>query len=412
MNICLVSQEYPLETPWGGIGTQTRNKARGLARLGHNVHVLTRAANQGPHVRTEMDDGVTIHLMRPPGFDFTIYGRGTYLLGYTWHVLGQLQRLMESVSLDVIDFPEFGGEGFAYQLDRTCWNWVPVVVQLHGPLEMFTRHMAWPEPETRFARFGTFLESFCIKEADALMACSACIADLTSGYYGVPREVIDVVHCGVDAEHFAPAPDGDAKAKRPTVLFVGNLVENKGTHTVFEACLRLLPKYPDLHLQIVGRVSEENELVANLRARLASERAGRNIELVGFVGAGDLPSFYCRAHVFCSPAEFEGGVANVYLEAMACGCPVVASTAGGGPEAVVEEETGLLVPPGDVAATAAALDRILGDPPLCRRMGVAARRRIVDYFAMDKYVLRILHVYEKAIARSQNNPARSQDHRE
>jgi len=63
MKICLVSQEYPPETAWGGIGTQTWIKARALARLGHDIHVLSRAANEGPELRTEIAAGVIVHRM-------------------------------------------------------------------------------------------------------------------------------------------------------------------------------------------------------------------------------------------------------------------------------------------------------------------------------------------------------------
>src|SRR2546427_2932214 len=104
--------------------------------------------------------------------------------------------------------------------------------------------------------------------------------------------------------------------------------------------------------------------------------------------------------LFRSPAQYEGGVANVYIEAMACGCPVVASTAGAAPEAVVDGETGILVPPRDVEATVKALDTILGEGNLRRRMGEAGRRMVEDYFAMDKYILRILTAYQRSIERS------------
>jgi glycosyltransferase involved in cell wall biosynthesis len=113
-----------------------------------------------------------------------------------------------------------------------------------------------------------------------------------------------------------------------------------------------------------------------------------------------LPRYYHEADVFCSPAPYEGGVANVSLEAMACGCPVLASTAGGAPEAVTEGRTGLLVPPDDPDALVRALDRILSDAPLRRRMGRAAREKVEEYFAMDKYIRRVLAVYETAIERS------------
>jgi glycogen(starch) synthase len=397
MKICLVSQEYPPETSCGGVGTQTWNKARALAALGHTVHVLSCSAGEGPDLRTDTDAGVTVHRMRRPGVEFRVYQMPTYWVGYSWAVLRQLHRLLaEAGPFDVLDFPEYGAEGFAYQLDRSPWNWAAVVVQLHAPLAMFVEHIGWPERGSDFHRVGTLMEEISIRRADALMACSANIADLTAGYCGVPRESIAVVHCGVDAEAFRPARRRAARSGRPTVLFVGNLVGNKGVAETVEAVLRLRSKYPAIRLQILGG----GTLMGKLQERVSAAEAEANIEFPGFVERAELPQYYQEADVFCSPAQYEGGVANVFIEAMACGCPVVASTAGGGPEAVAEGETGLLVPPGDVDAVARALDRILADAPLRRRMGRAARRRVEEYFAMDKYIQRVLAVYRRAIDRS------------
>src|SRR5262245_5421452 len=188
MRICLVSQEDPPETNWGGIGTQTRIKARALVRAGHEVHVLSRAADRGPAMRTEMDEGVVVHRMQPPGFDFPIFGKATYMVGYSWTVLGGLNRLRKDVAFDVIDFPEYGGEGFAFLTDRKPWNWVPVVVELHGPMAMFTEYFGWPERGGRLHQVGTFLEAFSVRHADGLIACSAAVADLASRAYGVSQE--------------------------------------------------------------------------------------------------------------------------------------------------------------------------------------------------------------------------------
>jgi hypothetical protein len=101
--------------PWGGIATRTFNKARALAALGHEVHVLSRSAEEGADLRTKLNHGVIVHLMKPPRYEFPIYSRMTYRLGYAWHVLVKLSELMERTAFDVFDFPEFGGEGFAYQ---------------------------------------------------------------------------------------------------------------------------------------------------------------------------------------------------------------------------------------------------------------------------------------------------------
>src|SRR3954453_7975774 len=132
MRICLVSQQYPPDTARGGIGSQTWNKARSLARLGHSVHVISCAA--GEQACVTVIDGVTVHRIQSPGREFPVYNPATYWLGYPWTVFGENSNLLERIKFDVIDFPEYGAEGFAYQLDRTRKNWIPVVVQLHAPL--------------------------------------------------------------------------------------------------------------------------------------------------------------------------------------------------------------------------------------------------------------------------------------
>jgi glycosyltransferase involved in cell wall biosynthesis len=393
MKICLISQEYPPETAWGGVGTQTWVKARGLARLGHEVHVLSRAANQEPGLRSESIDGVTVHRMQPPGFEFPIYGKPLYLLGYTWHVLGTLSKLMEEHRFDVLDFPEYGGEGFAYQLDRTRWNWTPVVVQLHGPLAMFREIFRWPEQGSRLQSFGMYLEEFSLKNADVVMACSRSVAELAGRYYGISPEAVEVVHCGVDTDVFFPAADAPCDS-RPTVLFVGQIVENKGTHVLAEAVLSLRAKYPNIRLQLLGAGREVVDMIEEMRRACCGEK---NIEFHGFVPLENLPDFYRRADVFCLPAEYES-FGQVYIEAMACGCPVIASNSGGGAEIVTDGESGLLVPPNDVKATARAIDCMLSNAELRRRASAAGLRRVREYFAMDKYIARVVAAYEKAIA--------------
>jgi len=398
MNICLVSQEYPPETAHGGIGTQNWNKARSLVGLGHTVHVLSCSAHKSYQCRTEDNEGVIMHRMPPPEQDTPINAAPVYWLAYSWSVLRYLRRLMQSVCFDVIDFAEYGAEGFAYQLDRSLSDWVPVAVQLHGPLALLAERIGWPEKDTDFFRVGTFMEGLSIKRADAIMACSANIADFTSAFYGVPREEIDIVHCGVDTASFHPPVDSGRNNRNATVLFVGNITQNKGVHAVLEAVLRLRNKYPGIRLQIAGRAEDDQAEILKRQARQSG--AASNVELLGFMGREQVADLYRHADVFCSPAQHESGVANVYIEAMASGCPVIACTTGGAPEAVVDGKTGILVPPMDVEATAAAIERILGNPSLRRRLSLAARRRVDEYFAMNHYIRRVLATYEKAISSS------------
>jgi len=404
MQVCLVSQEYPPDTARGGIGTQTWNKAQQLSRLGHAVDVLScmaGARNQADGLQTERSGGIHLHRMRPPGENpanpVPLHDPAAYMVGYTWQVLQQLERLGRERTFDIVNFPEYGAEGFAYQLNRTPHNWIPVIVQLHGPLAMFTERIGWPERDTPFAQVGDFMEGQSIRLADALMASSANIADFTAGHYGVERDAIHVVHCGIDCEVFSP-PEPGRRSERPTVLFVGNVESSKGVKTILEAVLQLRDRHPGIRLQVLGK---GGDLAEELRTRVLKEGAEDCLELLGYVGSRDrLPDYYRAAHVMASPADHEVGVANVYVEAMACACPVVAADTGGAPEAVRHEETGLLVPPRDVDATRAALDRILSDSALAGSMGAAGRRRAEAYFRVDHYIGRVLGAYQDAIERS------------
>jgi glycosyltransferase involved in cell wall biosynthesis len=206
-----------------------------------------------------------------------------------------------------------------------------------------------------------------------------------------------VVHCGVDCEIFKPLTPGHPRHRRPTILFVGNAVPSKGVWCLFEAVMALRARYPDIRLQILG----QSDQMETLRERAEALGAGANLEIVGFVADRSLmPAYYQHAHVFASPAYHEVGVANVYVEAMACGCPVLACNTGGAPEAVRHEESGILVPPKDIEATKRALERLLGDAQLRDVMGRAGRKRAEEYFALDKYIRRILVAYEAAMERS------------
>lgn len=410
MRICLVSQNYPPDTAHGGISTQTWNKAHALTALGHSVDVLSCAAAPGPDLTSLVHDGVTVHRMQPPGqesgLEFPTYQEETYWLGYSWSVLRHLRTLMQSRIFDVIDFADYGAEGFAFQMDRTAQE-PAVVVQLHAPLAILAEHIGWPEKDSPLYRTGTFMEELSIKSADALMACSANIADFTSQFYGVRRESIDVVHCGVDTRAFHPNGTRKRSPDEPKVLFVGNVAGNKGIEPLFEAVLGLRSKYPKIRLQVLGNCTDS--LIDEFHVRAGVVGATANFEFLGFVDRAGLPEFYQRAEIFCSPAQYEGGVANVYLEAMASGCPVIASTAGGAPEAVVDGETGLLVPPNDVPATMQAIDRVLSDATFREHLGGCGRRSVEEYFAMDKYITRVLNTYEKAIAISRERLGRIED---
>jgi glycosyltransferase involved in cell wall biosynthesis len=394
MRIALVSQEYPPETAHGGIGSQTQAKARGLASLGHEVHVISTGLDGQA---SESEDG-GIHVRRIAGFDpcfkRRLYTESARWVIYSTAVAGAIIELHERAPLDLLDFPELGAEAFVHLLNRTEYNYIPTVIQLHGPLVMLAQTVGWPAVDSEHYRIGTWMEGTCLRLADAIYSSSHCSADWCVRHYGLARERVTILHTGVDTQLFRPglAP----KAERPTIVFVGNLVEKKGVALLVDAALRLAPQFPGLRLRLVGR-GEADYIEEELWARVRTAGRPDLLEVVGFVPRDQLPQHLCRAHVFAVPSSYEGGPGLVWLEAMACGLPVIACQGSGVTEVVRHGENGMLIPPGDLESLSLALQRLLRDEAWSAALGARGRQDIVAE-ADSEICLRRLEAFCQQVA--------------
>ena len=280
-----------------------------------------------------------VQVTRIPGMDSRtgIYTEIADWVTYSGEVAAALASIHAESPLDLIDFPEWGAEGFVHLQNRTEWNHIPTVIHLHGPLVMFGHTMGWPEINSEFFKVGTIMEGACVRLADAVFSSSRCSVRWCAEHYGIRPENVPIIHTGVDVEHFRPGKS--APAKRPTIIFAGKLTRNKGVFLLAEAASRLTAEFPDLQLRLLGR--GEPQVVEQLKS--ASKGRHDLIDFPGFISPADLPEHLCRAHVFAAPSEYEGGPGFVYLEAMACGLPVIACAGSGAAEVVREGENGFLV---------------------------------------------------------------------
>jgi phosphatidylinositol alpha-1,6-mannosyltransferase len=196
---------------------------------------------------------------------------------------------------------------------------------------------------------------------------------------------------GVDEKSFHPGSGGAVvRARlgftdRPVVVCVSRLVKRKGQDTLILALPRVLREFPDAVLLIVGDGPYRQEL-QNLAERTGVSQA---VHFTGPVPWSELPAHYGAGDVFAMPCRTRRGgldvegLGIVYLEASATGLPVVAGDSGGAPDAVLDGETGWVVPGGDPAAAA---DRILGllrDPGLRTAMGERGRRWVEESWRWD-----------------------------
>jgi glycosyltransferase involved in cell wall biosynthesis len=184
---------------------------------------------------------------------------------------------------------------------------------------------------------------------------------------------------GVDVDRFKP---GQRPAKF-RAIFSGALIERKGIHHLLEAWHRLNLK--DAELWLVGSVHDE--------AKPHLKKFWRdNIKTVGFVR--DPENYLNQGTVYVFPSQWEGSAKVVY-EAAACGLPAITTREAG--DVVRDGLEGIIVQPGDVDAIAEALQYLYEHPEIAERMGVAARKRVVENFTWEHFRTRLLVAYEAAM---------------
>lgn len=206
----------------------------------------------------------------------------------------------------------------------------------------------------------------------------------------VPSGIDPTRHANADPQllerEFGVAPDA------PVIGAVGHFAWHKGFEVLIDAAPRLLERFPRLRFFLLG----DGELAAQLNARIdsAGERTRAAFLLPGF--RDDVASFVARADAFAAPSLLEGLNTSI-LDALWLARPVVASNVGGIPDAIEHEVTGLLVPPDDPSALAAALERVLSNRELGAALGRSGRARVEDRFTVDAMVDRTLAVYRRAV---------------
>jgi glycosyltransferase involved in cell wall biosynthesis len=219
---------------------------------------------------------------------------------------------------------------------------------------------------------------------------------------GVDDERIVVIRSAVDTGRFADSA-GDCQSFRDEFLIpsdafaiaaAGQLIPRKGHRYLLEAVASLRASHPNIRLVIFG----EGYLGNQLRAQAASLGLGDVVQFAGF--REDLDDYVSCFDLFAHPALAEGlGVAT--LKAAAAGVPVVGFNAGGVIEAVANEKTGLLVPPEDVAALAAAIARLADDENLRQQFSDAGRLRMRNEFSIDTMADQHIELYESVLSEQQ-----------
>lgn len=268
-----------------------------------------------------------------------------------------------------------------------------------------------------FARFNPNSLSWRIcrqiyKQAEAILANSGPTQAILAER-GFDKGKVHIVHWGVSDQIFEPVQpltnwNGQSFEGKRVILSVSRLVERKGVDKVIEALPLVLEQCPDVLYVVIGDGPYRERLM-----QLAQEKGVTDKVL--FAGrVPDIRPFYRACDVFVLPTR-EGrkgdieGLGLVYLEAAACGKPVVASLVGGVADAVVPNETALIVDPLDPKDIANAIVKVLTDKELARKLGEAGRERVLREFTYDKVAAKVLQIVaqvEKQRSKSNRQNAR------
>ncbi|NWG20444.1 MAG: glycosyltransferase [Chloroflexi bacterium] len=390
----------------GGMNVYVRELSRELGRRGIAVDIFTRAQERNaPHI-IALDRGVRLVQLRAgPAVPYD----KNRLLDHLPEFIGRIRCFAdgEDLSYDLLHSHYWISGEVALAL-RQSWG-APVVHMFHT-LGAMKNRVARGADERETERRVT-IEGRIMREADAIVAATPLDRAQMVWHYGASPDAIHVVPAGVDLRRFQPR---DAAAARSAlglppqphrmVLLVGRIEPLKGIDALIEASALLLERHPEwrgaLTALVVGGGGEGERGRWNAeQRRLDDLRHALGIaDTVRFAGAQPqerLPLYYAAADVVTMPSHYESfGMAA--LEGLACGRPVVATSAGG-PAFIVEDNvSGLLTPPADPPVLAAHLERLLLDDETRITMGAAARER-ARRFGWEHVACDILATYRNVL---------------
>lgn len=389
LSICYVSQEYPEETGWGGIGTYVYEMAHGLARAGHRVVVLSRALAQ-PQRYVEAE-GVTVYRILPrftPNRWPFLWRLNRLWEGYRLAVAEALRHIVREHRVELIEAPDLHSEPLLFRLARP--RRPRLVVRLHSG----NRVVGPIAPHFSFRQqLDDLAERLALSLASAVTSPSRAALRDRDPAFPLPSRRCEVLPNPVDTDLFRP-PDGSRLPADAEVLYLGRLLPSKGLDVLMRALPLVLEAVPDALFTLVGAgMGKPGSGVEKLPQGLPPHLVDR-VRVMSYLPRGHLPVLYARATVCVVPSRWEQ-FGYSCAEAMACGKAVVASRIGGLAEIVEDGMSGLLVPPGDPEALAMATVKLLRDRQLRDQMAQAGRRRIEESFSSRVVVPQFVDFYRQ-----------------
>jgi glycosyltransferase involved in cell wall biosynthesis len=420
MKICMLTSSYP-KYPGETTAPIIEEIAAGLARRGHCVHVVAPYLRDIRRAPIERD--VHLHFFRySPVRALNVFGYAESLqadVGLRGAAIAAAPLALGAGMLELLRLTNDEGTGsFIFRrssFDIIHGHWVlpngtpaalvarlrglPLVISLHGS-DVYLAERALPL---------SLVAAATLRAAGAVTACSGDLGERALRL-GARADDLAVVPYGVDARAFQPNPAAGALVRAelglapetPLIISVSRLVYKKGLTYLLEALPQILSEHPNAMLVIAGY----GDLRDDLERRAAELGVANNVRFPGQLERERAARYVAAADVYVVPSIRDqrgnvDGLPNALLEGMGAGRPIVASRVAGIPDVIGDGQHGLLTPERDSAALATAIGRLLSDRALAKRLGAAARQRVLEELTWDIAAARFEQSYERAIRNKQ-----------
>lgn len=323
MRICLVHEEYPEETAFGGIATYQKNVAEECVRQGHEVFVICRGLDRD---KCYIENGVNVNRIFVEKTDNQIQDYKEYRN----RVAKILNEMQEKNMIDIIEVPDWGAETIFFEDNRK----IPLVVRLHTPLKVWLKYN-----KNDFGPITDLMlkwEEKMLRAADYITCCSFALKNIIVKDFEIEEDKIQVTPNPANITSFYR--DNLIK-KEDVLLYVGSVEERKGVIVLAEALDEVFEKYPNLCVRFIGKdTNRNNKNISTVKyiKELVSDKYQDNLEFLGQIPNEELNKYFNSAKLAVFPSLFDN-FPYVVLESMSTGINIIGSRNSGMVEMLNDE---------------------------------------------------------------------------
>ena len=391
MNICILCRN--IHKDLGGIETFVREYSYALGLEGHMVHII--AQDRGGFYREPIHPNVKIHdiALNDKPFIGYYYINSFFPIEevyFAWKALQKIDALSKTMSIDIVEIMDYFRQGIALAIKGKF----PLFLRLHG--WMFNKQGVWKYDEKALSskeRWQRRFMQICINKADGIASVSKSFAQYAASVWKIPTDKLSIIHNAVDVQKFNP---GNVQARETSIIFSSRMLKNKGVVDLVDALIQVFKKFPELKVYFAGSDQRWDDDKMMAKEYILKRLPAQNLVFLGVIPSEDIINYYRKCKISVLPSLYEPFGLSA-LEAMACGCAIVATKAGGLVEFIDSGINGILVEINAPNELAQAIEKFIMDDPFrdsCTRNAV---QKVGEQFTYKNLTKQSLLAYRSAI---------------